>query len=71
MATIKYNHPDYYGVDEFLSDEHKLIRSSVREWVNRRVKPIIDEACHNHEFPAYLVKELGEIGAFGPYIPEK
>ena len=71
MADIQYIHPDYYGVDELLSDEHKLIRDSVREWVNRRVKPIIDDACHNHEFPSYLVKELGEIGAFGPYIPEK
>jgi len=71
MATILYNHPDYYQIDELLTDEHKLIRNSVREWVNRSVKPIIDEACHKHEFPKYLSKELGEIGAFGPYIPEK
>ncbi|MEN8119561.1 MAG: acyl-CoA dehydrogenase family protein [Bacteroidota bacterium] len=71
MATIQYDHPDYYQIDELLTDEHKLIRDSVREWVNRSVKPIIDEACHNHEFPLHLSKELGEIGAFGPYIPEK
>ncbi|MBC8320721.1 MAG: acyl-CoA dehydrogenase family protein [Bacteroidetes bacterium] len=71
MATSQYNHPDYFCVDDLLSDEHKLIRSSVREWVNRRVIPIIDEACHKHEFPSHLVKELGEIGAFGPYIPKK
>jgi glutaryl-CoA dehydrogenase len=52
-----------------LTDEHKLIRGSVRDWVNRAVIPIIDEANQQHEFPRHLVKELGEIGAFGPYIP--
>lgn len=71
MATIQYDHPDYYQIDELLTDEHKLIRDSVREWVNRSVKPIIDEACHKHEFPMHLSKEMGEIGAFGSYIPEK
>lgn len=65
MATIQYNHPDYFNVDELLTDEHKLIRDSVRDWVNRRVKPIIDEACHKHKFPVHLVKEIGEGGAFG------
>jgi glutaryl-CoA dehydrogenase len=71
MSEIQYNHPDYFQVDELLSDEHILIRDSVRDWVNRRVKPIINEACQKHEFPVHLTKELGEIGAFGPYIPEK
>ncbi len=71
MTTIQYNHPDYFNVDDLLTDEHKLIRDSVREWVNKRVKPIINEACQNHVFPDHLTKELGEIGAFGPYIPEK
>ncbi|TRZ75517.1 MAG: acyl-CoA dehydrogenase [Bacteroidetes bacterium] len=69
MSTIRYQSPDYYLVDELLTDEHKLVRSSVRDWVNRAVIPIIDEANQKHEFPLYLVKELGEIGAFGPYIP--
>ena len=69
MTTIRYKSPDYYLVDELLTDEHKLIRASVRDWVNRAVIPIIDEANQKHEFPRHLVKELGEIGAFGPYIP--
>lgn len=63
--------PDYYNVDELLTDEHKIIRDAVREWVNRSVKPIIDDAAQNHIFPKHLIKEMGEIGAFGPYIPEK
>ena len=62
---------DYYNLDDLLTEEHKLIRKSVREWVNRSVKPIIDKASHEHHFPIHLVPELGELGAFGPFIPEK
>lgn len=71
MTTDQYSHPDYFNVDDLFTDEHRLIRDSVRDWVGRRVIPIIDEACQKHEFPTHLLKELGEIGAFGPYIPEK
>ena len=63
--------PDYCLVDELLTDEHKIIRDSIREWVNRSVIPIIDDAAQKHIFPQHLIKEMGEIGAFGPYIPEK
>ncbi|MEE4260500.1 MAG: acyl-CoA dehydrogenase family protein, partial [Bacteroidales bacterium] len=66
-----YTPADYYLTDELLSDEHKIIRSAIRDWVNRSVKPIIEQAAQNHIFPKHLVKEMGEIGAFGPYIPEK
>ncbi len=71
MATINYNAPDYFLLDELFSDEHKLVRGSIRDWVNRSVIPIIDDACQNHTFPRHLIKELGEMGAFGPYIPQK
>ncbi len=66
-----YNPPDYLLIDELLSDEHKIIRSAVREWVDRSVKPIIEDAAQKHEFPLHLIQEMGAIGAFGPYIPEK
>ena len=66
-----YNPPDYFLVDELLSEDHKIVRSAVRDWVDRSVKPIIDQAAQNHEFPLHFIKELGELGAFGPYIPEK
>ena len=69
MSVSRYKSPDYYLVDELLTDEHKLIRNSIRDWVNRAVIPIIDEANQKHEFPRHLVKEMGEIGALGPYIP--
>ena len=66
-----YNPPDYYQIDELLTDEHKIVRESVREWVNRRIIPVIDDYAQRHEFPGFVIKEMGELGAFGPYIPEK
>lgn len=71
MSKVLFNPPDYYLLDDLLSEEHKIIRGSVRDWVNRYVKPIIEQANQKHEFPGHLVKELGNIGAFGPFIPEK
>jgi glutaryl-CoA dehydrogenase len=69
MAKDKFQAPDYFLVDELLSDEQKLVRESVREWVKKEVSPIIEEACQKAEFPKHLLKGLAEIGAFGPYIP--
>ena len=66
-----YNPPDYYLIDELLSDEHKTIRSAIRDWVDRSVTPVIDDYAQRHEFPKRFIGEMGEIGAFGPYIPEK
>ena len=71
MAELKYKSPDYYLIDELFSDEHKIVRGAIRDWVNASVLPIIDDANQKHEFPVHLVKELGQLGAFGPYIPEK
>lgn len=69
MATDSYQHHDYYLMDELLTEEHKMIRDSIRTWVKKSVSPIIEEQAQKSEFPAHLVKELGDIGAFGPHIP--
>ncbi len=71
MAQDLFKHPDYYQVDELLSDEHKLVRDAAREWVKREVTPIIEDYAQKAEFPKHLIKGLGEIGAFGPFIPEE
>lgn len=71
MATIQYQAPDHYLVDELLSDEHKIVREATRDWVNRSVKPIIDDCFEKAVFPTHLIKELGEMGAFGPFIPQE
>ena len=61
--------PDYFKLDELLSEEHKLVRNATREWVKKEVSPIIEDACQKAEFPKHLIKGLAEVGAFGPYIP--
>lgn len=71
MKPDLFEAPDYYNLDELLSDEHKLIRDSAREWVKRDVSPIIEEYAQKAEFPHQIVNGLAEIGAFGSYIPEE
>jgi glutaryl-CoA dehydrogenase len=67
--TDLFEAPDYYLLDELLSEEHKLIRASVRDWVKKEVRPIIEDYAQKAEFPKQLLKGLAEIGAFGPTIP--
>ena len=69
MATDHFQSPDYYLVDELLTEEHKLVRDAAREWVKRDVSPIIEEYAQKAEFPTQIIQGLAEIGAFGPYIP--
>ena len=69
MRTDLYQGHDYYLLDELLTEEHKLIRETAREWVKKEVSPIIEDAAEKCEFPRHLLPGLGEIGAFGPYIP--
>ena len=71
MAQDLYTAPDYFQLDDLLTEEHKLIRDSAREWVKRDVSPIIEEACQKAEFPDQILPGLAEIGAFGSYIPEQ
>ncbi len=71
MKPDQFQAPDYYNIDELLSDEHKMVRDATREWVKREVSPIIEEAAQEAKFPKQLINGLAEIGAFGPYIPEE
>ncbi|MBT8258941.1 MAG: acyl-CoA dehydrogenase family protein [Bacteroidia bacterium] len=71
MKPDLFEAPDYYLLDELLTDEHKLVRDAAREWVKRDVSPIIEEYAQKAEFPEQIINGLAEIGAFGPYIPEE
>ena len=71
MATDLFQAPDYYNLDDLFKEEHLMVRDAARDWVKRAVSPIIEEACQKAEFPKQIVPGLGEIGAFGPYIPEE
>ncbi|GIV26732.1 MAG: acyl-CoA dehydrogenase [Bacteroidia bacterium] len=71
MRTDNYQHHDYYLVDELLTEEHKLIRDTVRAWVKKEVTPIIEDVCQKAIFHKPWIKGLAEIGAFGPFIPQE
>lgn len=62
---------DYFKIDDLLTEEHKLIRQSVRDFVDNEIKPVIDDAAQHHKDIPDLMKKLGAIGALGPYIPEE
>jgi len=67
----RYNSHDFYGIDDLLTEEHKLIRDTVRAWVKREVSPIIEASAQSTVFPKHLLRGLGEIGAFGPQLPSE
>ena len=71
MAQDLYQHPDYYLLDELLSDEQKLIRDMVRTWIKKEVSPHIETWAQNCEFPKHLVPQMGELGVFGPTVPQQ
>lgn len=71
MKPDLFEAPDYYNLDDLLSEEHKLVRDAARQWVKRDISPIIEEFAQKAEFPKQIIGGLAEIGAFGPYIPEE
>lgn len=71
MKPDLFQAPDYYQIDDLLTEEHKLVREAARDWVKRDVSPIIEEYAQNAKFPKQIINGLAEIGAFGPYIPEE
>ncbi|MEZ4810299.1 MAG: acyl-CoA dehydrogenase family protein [Allomuricauda sp.] len=71
MKPDLFEAPDYYNLDDLLTEEHKLVRDAARQWVKRDISPIIEEFAQKAEFPKQIINGLAEIGAFGPYIPEE
>ena len=67
----QFESPDYYSLDELLTEEHLLIRKTIRDFVKKEISPIIEDACQSCVFPKHLIPKLGELGCFGPFIPNK
>jgi len=64
-----FNHPDFYNIDDLLTEEHLMVRDSVRNYVKRELSPIIEDCAERNYFPSHIVKQLGDVGCFGPQIP--
>ncbi|HRP89433.1 MAG TPA: acyl-CoA dehydrogenase family protein [Edaphocola sp.] len=71
MAQDLYQHPDYLLMDEFFTDEQKVIRDSVRSFVKKDISPIIEDYAQRAAFPEQIIKGLGEQGCFGPFVSEE
>jgi glutaryl-CoA dehydrogenase len=69
--TDTFQSPDYYLVDELLTDEQKHVREAVRNYVKKDISPIIEDYAQRAEFPQQIVKQMGDLGVFGPTIPEQ
>jgi glutaryl-CoA dehydrogenase len=67
--TDVFQSPDYFALDYLLTEEHKLVRESVRNYVKKQISPIIEDFAQRAEFPSQIIKQLGDLGCFGPTIP--
>jgi len=61
----KFRGVDYYGVEILLSDEERMVRDAVRDWVEAEFLPLITEHHRAGTFPMAVVPQLGELGIFG------
>lgn len=62
---------DYFDIEALYTPEQRTIRDTVRQWVESRLKPIIDDYAQRAECPIHLVPEMAQLGVFGPFIPEE
>ena len=71
VKTDQFQSPDYYQLDELLTEEHILVRTAVRDWVKAEVSPIIESYAEQGKCPVHLFQQMGELGALGPSLPAK
>ncbi len=67
----KLNNVDYFNISDLLTEEEKLVQNSVKEFVDEKVIPVIENHYQNATFPIDLIPELGKLGVFGITLPEK
>lgn len=66
-----FEHPDFYRIDDLLSEEHKMVRQAVRDFVKREISPYIEDWYEKSHFPYEIVRKFGELGVFGPTLPQE
>ena len=69
VRTDLFDSPDYFQLDELLSEEHLMVRKAVRDYVKKEISPIIEDYAQRAEFPKQIIKQLGDMGCFGPTVP--
>lgn len=62
---------DFYRIDDLLSEEERLVRDTVRRFVDEKVLPVIDEHFEKGNFPAELIPLMAQLGLLGANLPEE
>jgi len=71
VKTDQFQSPDYFMIDELFTEEQKFIRETVRSYVKKEISSIIEDYAQRAEFPKQIVRQMGDLGCFGPTIPEQ
>ena len=61
---------DFYGIESYYTEEEKMVRNTVREFVRERILPNVGEWWLKGEFPKNLIPEMAELGLLGLTLPE-
>ena len=69
VKTDNFESPDYFNVDDLLTEEQLMIRNAVRSYVKKDISPIIEDYAQRAAFPEQIIKQLGDLGCFGPTVP--
>ena len=69
--AARFEGVDFYDIDALLSEEERMVRDTVRDWVEDRLVPIIGDAYVDRRFPTELIPEIGELGMLGANLPEE
>lgn len=64
-------HVDYFKINDLLSSDQKLLIASVQDFVLKEVHPHVDRLAQAHQPIPELIKNLGELGVLGPFIPSE
>jgi glutaryl-CoA dehydrogenase len=67
----KFQGIDYFDADSLLSQEERMVRDTVRDWVDDNLMPVIQEAYIERRFPRELIAQMAELGMFGANLPEE
>lgn len=67
----KYIGVDYFDIESLYSEDEKMVRDSVRDFVDEEVLPIIEKHNRESTFPTHLIPKMAEMGLFGPTLPAK
>lgn len=67
----KFTGVDYFDVESLLNEDEKMVRNSVREFVDVEIIPIIEKHYRENSFPMHIIPKLGELSLFGITLPQK